>query len=93
MHSMTYMLYRELPFPIKSTDRPCRWRDDWKLQDYLETYENQLVGHATPLEGREEPLVVSRTNNVLEHRFGTTKQGYGNCQASIRKTRRLTRQW
>jgi len=49
--------------------------DDRTVLNYLETYEQQLVGHVIPLEGHAEPLVVSRTNNVLEHRFGTTKQG------------------
>jgi len=33
------------------------------------------IGHVIHLEGREQPFVVSRTNNLAEHRFGTTKRG------------------
>jgi hypothetical protein len=42
---------------------------------YLEKYQEKLVGHVIPRAGRAEPFVVERTNNVSEHRFGTTKQG------------------
>jgi hypothetical protein len=62
-------------------------RDQQTVLDYLKTYQNQLVGHIIPLPGRSEPLVVSRTNNVSEHRFGRTKR-------SLRRkvgTKKLTR--
>ena len=49
-------------------------RDQKAVLDYLKTYERQLVGHVIPLEGHAEPLVVSRTNNLSEHRFGSTKR-------------------
>jgi hypothetical protein len=52
-----------------------RRRDQKTVLDYLKTYEDQLVGHVIPLEGHSEPLVVSRTNNLAEHRFGSTKRG------------------
>ena len=42
---------------------------------YLEKYHSKLVGHVIPRAGRPEPFVVERTNNISEHRFGTTKQG------------------
>lgn len=42
---------------------------------YLEKYYDNLVGHVIVLPGRPEPFVVQRTNNVSEHRFGSTKQG------------------
>jgi hypothetical protein len=41
---------------------------------YLRKYQEQLVGHVIHREGVREPFVVSRTNNPVEHRFGTTKQ-------------------
>jgi hypothetical protein len=41
---------------------------------YLEKYETQLVGHVISLKEGAEPFVVGRTNNPMEHRFGTTKQ-------------------
>jgi len=51
-----------------------RRRDQQTVLDYLETYKDQLVGHVIVLKGHSEPLVVSRTNNVSEHRFGRTKR-------------------
>ncbi len=60
--------------------RFLRERDQDKRDDaqtvlkYLEKYQQQLVGHVLLLEGRKEPFVVQRTNNLLEHRFGATKQ-------------------
>ena len=66
-------------------DRLCkrhdREQDEEKRADqstvlkYLEKYEQQLVGHVIELEGDHKPLVVCRTNNPAEHRFGSTKQG------------------
>jgi len=61
--------------------RNGRERDQDKRADqktvlgYLEKYQKQLVGHVIPLPGREKPLVVARTNNLAEHRFGSIKQG------------------
>ena len=61
--------------------RHDRERDEQKRADqatvlkYLEKYEKQLVGHVIELEGERKPLVVCRTNNPAEHRFGSTKQG------------------
>jgi hypothetical protein len=60
--------------------RILRERNEDKCDDaqtvlkYLEKYQQQLVGHVLVLEGRKEPFVVERTNNLLEHRFGATKQ-------------------
>lgn len=48
--------------------------DQQTVLGYLEKYEQQLVGHLIKLEGREEPFLVSRTNNLPEHRFGSTKR-------------------
>ena len=55
---------------------------------YLDKYHGNLVGHVIPRPGREEPFVVQRTNNVSEHRFGTTKQGLRRKVG----TKKLTRQ-
>lgn len=57
----------------RETDKDQR-SDQRTVLNYLETYHEQLVGHVIPLEGHAEPLLVSRTNNVLEHRFGATKK-------------------
>ena len=61
--------------------RNLRERDADKRADqetvlgYLQKYEKELVGHVIQLEGRKQPFVVSRTNNLAEHRFGSTKRG------------------
>ena len=50
-------------------------RDDAQtVLQYLEKYQQQLVGHVLVLEGQQEPFVVQRTNNLVEHRFRATKQ-------------------
>lgn len=51
-----------------------RRRDQQIVLGYLKTYKDQLVGHVIALKGHSKPLVVSRTNNVSEHRFGKTKR-------------------
>jgi DNA-binding transcriptional MerR regulator len=62
------------------SQRILRERDNDKRDDaqtvlqYFEKYQQQLVGHVLLLKGRKEPFVVQRTNNLLEHRFGATKQ-------------------
>ena len=43
--------------------------------DYLQKYHGKLTGHVIVLNGRPQPFVVQRTNNLSEHRFGRTKQG------------------
>ena len=58
-----------------SAEKDADKRSDQRtVLNYLGTYEHQLVGHVIPLEGRSEPLVVPRTNNLCEHRFGSTKR-------------------
>ncbi len=49
--------------------------DQATVLKYMEKYEQQLVGHVIELEGDRKPLVVQRTNNPAEHRFGSMKQG------------------
>jgi hypothetical protein len=58
----------------RETDKDKR-SDQRTVLNYLETYHEELVGHVIPLAGHAEPLLVARTNNVLEHRFGTAKKG------------------
>ena len=58
-----------------SAEKDADKRSDQRtVLNYLGTYEHQLVGHVIPLEGSSEPLVVPRTNNLCEHRFGSTKR-------------------
>ncbi len=70
-------------------------RDEHKRADqasvlkYLQKYEQQLVGHVIELEGRREPFVVSRTNNPVEHRFGSTKRGMRRKVGAKKLTRQV----
>lgn len=48
--------------------------DQTTVLKYLQKYEKQLVGHVIQLPGRREPLVARRTNNPVEHRFGSIKR-------------------
>lgn len=41
---------------------------------YLDKYGKELFGHAICIEGRTEPILVARTNNVPEHCFAHAKQ-------------------
>jgi len=52
-----------------------RRADQAIVLQYLKKYETQLVGHVIELAGGRGPLVVRRTNNPAEHRFGSMKQG------------------
>lgn len=54
---------------------PDQRTDQQTVLKYLENYHQGLVGHVIALKGHAKPLVVSRTNNVLEQCFGTTKKG------------------
>lgn len=53
---------------------PEKRADQLTVLQYLEKYDQKLVGHVIALEGDRKPLRVCRTNNPLEHRFGSTKQ-------------------
>jgi hypothetical protein len=61
--------------------RHGRERDEQRRADqaivlqYLEKYHQKLVGHVIARDGGRPPLVVRRTNNPAEHRFGSLKQG------------------
>lgn len=54
---------------------PDQRADQQVVLDYLRKYEQQLVGHVIPVKEKREPFVVPRTNNLAEHRFGSTKRG------------------
>ena len=66
-----------------------RRQDQQTVLGYLKKYEDQLVGHVIELKGRSEPLMVSRTNNLLEHRFGRTKRGMRRKAGTKKLTRAI----
>ena len=82
--------WREVLRKRMSREKDTDKRDDQRtVLNYLETYHKQLVGHVIPLEGRSESLLVSRTNNVLEQRFGTTKKGLRRKVGAKKLTRHI----
>jgi len=65
-----------------------RRADQATVLRYLQKYEHQLVGHVIEREGRE-PFVVCRTNNPVEHRFGSTKRGVRRKVGAKKLTRQV----
>jgi hypothetical protein len=51
-----------------------RRNDARVVLNYLDKYGEELFGHAVFVEGRTDPILVARTNNVPEHCFAHVKQ-------------------
>lgn len=66
-----------------------RRADQATVLKYLRKYEKQLVGHVIPVPGRQQPLVARRTNNPVEHRFGSTKRQVRRRLGSKKLTRQV----
>lgn len=46
------------------------------LINYLEKYQDKLVGHLLTLPEKSQTILLDRTNNISEHSFGNTKKGW-----------------
>jgi hypothetical protein len=44
--------------------------------DYLDKYSDKLVGHLITVPATKQVILLDRTNNIQEHRFGKTKTGW-----------------
>ncbi|MCP4273218.1 MAG: hypothetical protein GY781_14890 [Gammaproteobacteria bacterium] len=44
--------------------------------DYLDKYSDKLVGHLITVPANKQVILLDRTNNISEHRFGKTKTGW-----------------
>lgn len=66
---------RQLRQRRASEQDPDKLRDLDTVLGYLDKYSSKLVGHVIVVEGRAEPFLVERTNNISEHHFAHTKQG------------------
>ncbi len=53
---------------------PDRAADLAIVLHYMQKYHRKLVGHVIVLEGRAQPFVVQRTNNLSEHGFARKKR-------------------
>ena len=58
-----------------SENDPDRRTDVAIVLGYLQKYHGKLTGHVMALNGRSQPFVVHRTNNLPEHGFGRKKRG------------------
>jgi hypothetical protein len=56
--------------------------------DYLDKYADKLVGHLITVRTNKQVILLDRTNNIAEHRFGRTKTGWRRKLG----TKKLTRQ-
>jgi len=57
--------------------------------DYLDKYSDKLVGHLISLPGSNQEILLDRTNNIPEHRFGKTKTGWRRKLGIKKLTRHL----
>jgi len=57
--------------------------------DYLEKYSDKLVGHLIFVPATKQVLLLDRTNNIPEHRFGKTKAGWRRKLGTKKLTRHV----
>ena len=57
--------------------------------DYLEKYSDKLVGHLIFLPTTKQAILLDRTNNISEHRFGKTKAGWRRKLGTQKLTRHV----
>jgi hypothetical protein len=56
---------------------------------YLDKYSEKLVGHLITLPERNQEILLDRTNNISEHRFGKTKIGWRRKLGTKKLTRHV----
>ena len=59
------------------------------LIDYLNKYTDKLVGHLITLPANNQVILLDRTNNIPEHRFGKTKTGWRRKLGTKKLTRHV----
>jgi hypothetical protein len=59
------------------------------LIDYLNKYTDKLVGHLITLPASNQVILLDRTNNIPEHRFGKTKTGWRRKLGTKKLTRHV----
>jgi hypothetical protein len=59
------------------------------LIDYLDKYSEKLVGHLITLPASNQVILLDRTNNIPEHRFGKTKTGWRRKLGTKKLTRHV----
>lgn len=59
------------------------------LITYLDRYSDKLVGHLVTLPGKNQVILLDRTNNISEQRFGNTKTGWRRRLGTKKLTRHV----
>ena len=57
--------------------------------DYLDKYSDKLVGHLITVPATKQVILLDRTNNIQEHRFGKTKTGWRRKLGTKKLTRHV----
>jgi hypothetical protein len=57
--------------------------------DYLDKYSDKLVGHLITVPANKQVILLDRTNNIQEHRFGKTKTGWRRKLGTKKLTRHV----
>jgi len=57
--------------------------------DYLDKYSDKLVGHLITVPANKQVILLDRTNNISEHRFGKTKTGWRRKLGTKKLTRHV----
>jgi hypothetical protein len=72
-----------------TADDPVIAKSSSIVIDYLDKYSDKLVGHLISLSGSNQEILLDRTNNISEHRFGKTKTGWRRKLGTKKLTRHL----
>ncbi len=72
-----------------TADDPVIAKSSSIVIDYLDKYSDKLVGHLIGLSGSNQEILLDRTNNISEHRFGKTKTGWRRKLGTKKLTRHL----
>jgi hypothetical protein len=67
--------YRQLQTKTNGDD-PVIAKSSSIVSDYLDKYTDKLIGHLITMPGSSQLMLLDRTNNISEHRFGKTKTGW-----------------
>ena len=75
---------------IKTTaNDPVIVKSSQIIIDYLDKYSDKLVGHLITLPANNQVILLDRTNNLPEHRFGKTKTGWRRQLGTKKLTRHV----
>ena len=72
-----------------NTNDPAIVNSSEIIIDYLDKYADKLVGHLITLPASNQVILLDRTNNIAEHRFGKTKTGWRRKLGTKKLTRHL----